>query len=315
MSDWIQNLPEVRGRILKDTPLAKITWLRVGGPADVLFMPADADDLAHFLKELPTDIPVLTIGIGSNLLVRDGGLRGVVIRLGPGFAKVATDGVQIRAGAAALDAMVAKRAAAAGIAGLEFYRGIPGTVGGALMMNAGAYGSETKDVLVEAVALDRQGKRHVFTNSQMGFTYRKNALSDGNGPDGLIFIEALYEGRAGDTGEITARMDEIMAKREASQPVKERTGGSTFKNPDPATTGGLGAWQLIDAVGGRGRVVGDAMFSELHCNFLINRGKASAADLETLGENVRSDVLREAGIDLHWEVKRVGEIKRAGEPG
>lgn len=302
MSDWIADLPEVRGKIVPNSELSKITWLRVGGPADILFMPADEEDLAQFLRELPEEIPVFPIGVGSNLLVRDGGIRGVVIRLGPGFAKVATDGLQVRAGAAALDAVVAKRAAAAGIAGLEFYRGIPGTIGGALMMNAGAYGSETKDVLVEAVALDRQGKRHVFTNEQMGFTYRKNAL-----PEGLIFVEALYEGTAGDPADITARMEEIMAKREASQPVKERTGGSTFKNPDPEQSGGRGSWQLIDEVGGRGFVHGDAMFSELHCNFLINRGEATASDLEGLGEMMRAKVREKFDVDLQWEIKRVGE--------
>lgn len=291
------DLPSIRGRYLFDTPLSKVTWFRVGGPARVMVMPADEADLAQFLKHLHPDIPVTVIGVGSNLLVRDGGLDGVVIRLGGPFAQVETDGTRVIAGAAALDASVAKKAGAAGIAGLEFYRGVPGTIGGALRMNAGAYGGETKDVLVEAVALDRQGNRHVFTNEQMGFSYRHSSV-----PEDLIFIEATYQGRPGDPDDIAAAMAEIMEKREQTQPIKERTGGSTFKNPD-----GHKSWQLIDSVGGRGRVVGDAQFSELHCNFLINRGEATAADLEELGESVRADVKNQHGIDLHWEIKRIGK--------
>jgi len=291
------DLPQVRGRYMFSTAMAKVTWFRVGGPAEVMFMPADEDDLADFLKNLDTDIPVMPIGVGSNLLVRDGGLKGVVIRLGGPFAKVETDGTRVTAGAAALDATVAKKAGASGITGLEFYRGVPGTIGGALRMNAGAYGGETKDVLVEAVALDRQGNRHVFSNAEMGFTYRNSTV-----PDDMIFIEATFEGRPGDPDEIAAAMDDIMAKREQTQPIKERTGGSTFKNPD-----GHKSWQLIDSVGGRGRAVGDAQFSELHCNFLINRGNATAADLEDLGESVRADVKARHGVDLHWEIKRIGE--------
>ncbi|MEM9421191.1 MAG: UDP-N-acetylmuramate dehydrogenase [Pseudomonadota bacterium] len=291
-----------RGKMMEDAPLSRYTWFRVGGPADRLFIPADAEDLAAFLRDLPSDEPVLVIGLGSNLLVRDGGIRGTVIRLGPGFGKVAVDGARIVAGAGALDAVVAKRAAAAGIAGLEFYRGIPGAIGGALRMNAGAYGTETKDVLVRADALDRQGNRHRFTREEMGYTYRHCAL-----PDDLIFIEAEFEGREDDPDAIAERMSAIMAKREATQPVKERTGGSTFKNPDTEQSGGRSSWQLIDEVGGRGRVVGDAQMSELHCNFMINRGAAKAADLESLGEGLRADVKAAFGVQLDWEIKRLGE--------
>ena len=295
------RLPEIRGKYIFEASLADVTWFRVGGPADVVFMPADREDLASFLRALPEDIPVYPIGVGSNLLVRDGGLRGVVLRLGALFARVEVNGLEVRTGAAALDATVAKRAAAAGVAGLEFYRGIPGSIGGALRMNAGAYGTETKDVLVEATALDRQGRVHTFSNAEMGFSYRKSSV-----PDEMIFIEAVYQGQAGESEEINQRMEEIMRKREESQPIRERTGGSTFKNPDPIQSGGRSSWQLIDSVGGRGRVVGDAQVSEQHCNFLINRGQASAADLENLGESVRGDVLRETGVELHWEIKRIG---------
>lgn len=292
----------VRGKLLDNAALGPFTWLRVGGPADRLFLPVDTEDLAAFLAELPEDEPLTVIGVGSNLLVRDGGLRGTVIRLGPGFGKISVDGTKVTAGAAALDANVAKKAAAAGIGGLEFYRGIPGTIGGALRMNAGSYGTETKDVLIEATALDRKGQIHKLSLEDMGFRYRHSSV-----PDDWIFTEAVFEGRPEDPETVTARMDQIMAKREASQPVKERTGGSTFKNPDPEESGGKSSWQLIDAVGGRGRVVGDAQMSELHCNFLINRGAATAADLEQLGEGLRADVAREFGVDLHWEIKRIGE--------
>lgn len=292
----------VRGRLLEGETLAPFTWLRVGGPADRLFIPADADDLAVFLKELPGDEPLTVIGVGSNLLVRDGGIRGTVIRLGPGFGKIETDGIRVTAGAAALDANVAKKAAAAGIAGLEFYRGIPGTIGGALRMNAGAYGSETKDVLIEAKAIDRQGTVHTISNADMGYSYRHCEV-----PEDWIFVSAVYEGQADAPEAVTARMNEIMEKREMTQPVKEKTGGSTFKNPDPEESGGKSSWQLIDAVGGRGRIVGDAQMSELHCNFMINRGDATAADLENLGEGLRRDVHDRFGVDLHWEIKRIGE--------
>ncbi|WOI52121.1 UDP-N-acetylmuramate dehydrogenase [Parvularcula sp. LCG005] len=292
----------VRGKLIEGTDLAPYTWFRVGGPADRLFIPADQDDLAAFLADLPEDEPVMVIGVGSNLLVRDGGIRGTVIRLGPAFGKIDVVGTHITAGAGALDAMVAKRAAAAGIAGLEFYRGIPGTIGGALRMNAGAYGRETKDVLVHAVAIDRRGERHVFPAIDIGYAYRHCPL-----PEDLIFVEAVFEGTPDTPTDVTARMDDIMAKREASQPVRERTGGSTFKNPDPAQSDGRSSWQLIDSVGGRGRVVGDAQMSELHCNFMINRGQATARDLEGLGEGIRADVKAATGVELEWEIKRIGE--------
>ena len=296
------DLPSVRGGYMEDAMLADLTWLRVGGPADVLFMPADAEDLGDFLRETPHDIPVSVLGVGSNTLVRDGGVRGVVIRLGAPFAEVSVNGTRVRAGAAALDANVAKRAAKAGVAGLEFLRGVPGTIGGALRMNAGAYGGEVKDIAVEAVGHDRAGTRHVYSNAQMGFSYRRSSV-----PADIIFTEATFEGRVGAPVEIEARMREIMASREASQPIREKTSGSTFKNPDAEVSAGRSAWQVVDAVGGRGRTVGDAQFSDLHCNFLINRGAATAADLEALVESVRDDARAQLGVELEWEVKRVGE--------
>ena len=296
------DLPSVRGRYVENADMSAITWFRVGGPADVLYTPADEDDLAAFLSACPDDIAVYPVGVGSNLLVRDGGVRGVVVRLGAAFGKVAVEGVTVRAGAACLDAVVARQAAKAGVAGLEFYRGVPGTIGGALRMNAGAYGAETKDVLKQAVAYDRRGRRHVLSRDDMGFSYRAAAA-----PDDLIFVEALFEGRAGDPAAIEARMSDIMKAREETQPIRERTGGSTFANPDPALSGGLKSWQLIDAVGGRGRVVGDAQVSDLHCNFMINRGAATAGDLEDLIESLRADVKAQKGVDLRWEIKRIGE--------
>jgi UDP-N-acetylmuramate dehydrogenase len=263
-----------------------------------LFRPVDADDLATVLAGTPNDVPITVIGVGSNLLVRDGGVAGVVIRLGRGFMNIeAVEGHCVRAGAAALDVAVARAAQEAGIAGLEFYRGIPGSVGGALRMNGGAYLRETKDVLIEAVALDRAGKRHVLSNADMHYTYRHCGA-----PDDLIFVEATFQGEAGNKTEILARMDEITAKREASQPIRTRTGGSTFKNPE-----GHKSWQLIDAAGGRGLRRGGAQVSDLHCNFLINTGNATAADLEDLGEDVRARVRTQSGISLEWEIKRIGE--------
>ena len=296
-SDLIDRLPKVRGKLIPNQLMAALTWFRVGGPADVVFIPEDEDDLAAFLKATPDDVPVMAVGVGSNLLVRDGGIPGVVIRLGKGFAKItAEDGNRMRAGAAALDVAVAKAAAEAGVAGLEFYVGIPGSIGGALRMNAGSYGTETKDVLVEARALDRQGNVHVIRVAEMGYTYRHSTA-----PDDLIFVEALYQGQPGEPETIRTRMNEITSSREATQPIREKTGGSTFKNPE-----GAKSWQLIDAAGGRGLIHGDAQISELHCNFLINRGNATAADLETLGEDIRAKVKAQSGIDLHWEIKRIG---------
>ena len=296
------DLPPVRGRYVERADMSAITWFRVGGPADVLFAPEDQDDLADFLRKTAKEIPVYPVGVGSNLLVRDGGVRGVVVRLGAPFAKVLIEGMRVRAGAAALDAQVARAAARAGVAGLEFYRGVPGTIGGALAMNAGAYEQETKDALVEAIAYDRGGERHVLKTADMKFAYRYCGAGEG-----LIFTEATFEGRADDPATIEARMKSIMERREKSQPIREKTGGSTFANPDPALSGGRKAWRLIDEVGGRGRVVGDAQCSEQHCNFMINRGKATAADIETLVESLRKDVVKQTGVELRWEIRRIGE--------
>lgn len=294
----LDRLPEVRGSLRGDVPLAPYTWLRVGGAAEALFMPKDEADLAHFLSSTPDDIPVQVLGVASNTLVRDGGVKGVVVRLGPAFGKVETEGLRLTAGAAILDKSVAKAAAAAGIAGLEFYAGVPGTIGGALRMNAGCYGAETKDILVSVVALDRTGRRQIMTLDDMQYSYRHS----GAAPD-LIFTQAVFEGTADDSAAIQSRMDEITAKREASQPIKEKTGGSTFKNPE----GPRGAWKVIDAAGCRGLRVGGAMMSEQHCNFMINADGATAADLEELGETVRARVLESEGIELEWEVRRIGE--------
>jgi UDP-N-acetylmuramate dehydrogenase len=291
------RIPHLRGRLLANEPLAPLTWFRVGGPAQALFMPEDEADLAYFLANLASDVPVTVIGLGSNLIVRDGGVAGVVIRLGRGFNQVTVeDGHRVRAGSANPDVRVARAAQEAGIAGLSFMRGIPGAIGGALRMNGGAYGRETKDVLIEARAVDRQGGIHVLSNADMHYTYRHCGA-----PEDFIFTSALFQGDPGDPATIAAEMDAITEAREASQPVKSRTGGSTFKNPP-----GQKAWQLIDAAGCRGLVVGDAQVSELHCNFLINRGNATAADIETLGETVRRRVKETSGVMLEWEIKRIG---------
>jgi UDP-N-acetylmuramate dehydrogenase len=296
---WRERLPSVRGKVVRDVELAPYTWLRVGGPADVLFLPHDEADLAHFLRELDPAVPVTPLGVSSNVMVRDGGVEGVVVRLGRFFARIEPRGdARIFAGAGALDAHLAREAAEAGIAGLEFYRGVPGTVGGALAMNAGCYEAETKDVLVEAQAVTREGEQVVLTNAEMGFSYRKAAAAAAGD---LIFTGALFEGRLDDPAAIMARMDGITAKREATQPIREKTGGSTFKNPP-----GDSAWRLIDAAGWRGKPMGQAMFSPLHANFLINTGDATAADLEDLGEAVRADVKAQYGVELEWEIKRVG---------
>jgi len=299
----LDRLPDVRGKLIENASLADITWLRVGGPAQILFLPADAADLARFLAETPRDIEVRVLGAGSNTLVRDGGLPGVTVKLTPAFGKVeALENNRIRAGAAALDKMVAKAAAKAGIAGLEFYVGVPGAIGGALRMNAGCYGTETKDVLVEAIALDRTGRRIIAPVAELGYAYRHS-----DAPEDWIFIEAVFEGEADDPAAVTERMNAITERREASQPIREKTSGSTFKNPDPETSGGRSAWQLVDAAGWRGKPLGGARFSEQHCNFLINDGTATASDLETLGETVRAEVKDKFGVELHWEVKRIGE--------
>jgi UDP-N-acetylmuramate dehydrogenase len=291
------RMPQLRGRLIANQPLADLTWFRVGGPAQVLFTPEDESDLAYFLQNLPAEIPVTVVGLGSNLIVRDGGVPGVVVRLGRGFGEIKVEeGARIRVGTAVPDVKVARAAQEAGIAGLSFLRGIPGGIGGALRMNGGAYGRETKDALIEARGVDRQGNIHVLANADMHYTYRHCGVSDD-----IIFTQALFRGEPGDRAAIAAEMGKITEAREATQPIKSRTGGSTFKNPP-----GQKAWQLIDAAGCRGLAVGDAQVSELHCNFLINRGSATAHDIETLGETVRRRVKENSGVTLDWEIKRIG---------
>lgn len=292
----VERLPRVRGRYSEGASLARITWFGVGGPAEVMFRPADVDDLAHFLAEKPDDVPIFVLGVGSNLLVRDGGVPGVVIRLGQGFVDIQVDGADVRAGAGTLDANVAITAGEAGVEGLEFLSGIPGTIGGALRMNAGAYGTEMKDVLVRAEALDGRGRRVSATAADMGMTYRHS-----DAPQDWIFTAAVLKGRAGVREAIAKRMAEIATAREATQPIRARTGGSTFKNPP-----GRRAWELIEEAGCRGLTRGGAAVSEKHCNFLINTGTASAADLEALGEDVRRRVRAACGVDLEWEIMRIG---------
>ena len=296
-ADLKSAMPELRGRVLANEPLGPLTWFRVGGPAQVLFTPVDEDDLAYFLAHLPADIPVYVIGVGSNLIVRDGGVEGVVIRLSPrGFGSVMAEGDTVRAGTAALDKRVAEAAAAANIGGLEFYFGIPGSIGGALRMNAGANGGETKDVLVEARGVARSGDKVTFSNAEMKFVYRSHGVDPS-----IIFTSALYRGVITDPETIRARMNDVQQHRETAQPIREKTGGSTFKNPS-----GHSSWKLIDAAGMRGFRVGGAQVSEMHCNFLINTGDATASDIETLGETVRERVKAQSGIELHWEIKRIG---------
>jgi len=290
-------MPQLRGRLLANESLAPLTWFRVGGPAQVLFTPADEDDLAYFLKHLPNEIPVYVVGVGSNLIVRDGGIPGVVIRLAPrAFGETSAEGDTVTAGAAALDKRAAETAAAANIGGMEFLFGIPGTIGGALRMNAGANGRETRDVLIEAVGIGRDGARSVFSNADMKFVYR------GSGVDpSIIFTSAKFRGAVASPEAIRARMNEVQTHRETAQPIREKTGGSTFQNPP-----GHSAWKLIDAAGCRGLTVGGAQVSEMHCNFLINTGNATGHDIETLGETVRARVKANSGIELHWEIKRIG---------
>jgi UDP-N-acetylmuramate dehydrogenase len=291
------DLPPVRGKLLREEPLGPFTWFRVGGAADVLFLPADHEDLSDFLRALPASVPVTVLGVGSNVIVRDGGVTGVVIRLaGRAFAGVEAEGSSLIAGSAALDATVARAAAKAGIGGLEFYAGIPGTIGGALTMNAGCYGAETKDVLISAWGYDRAGERRVLARQDFGYSYRHSEA-----PADIIWVEATFQGRPDDPAAIHARIDEITARREQTQPIREKTGGSTFKNPP-----GRSSWKLVDEAGWRGKLYGGAMFSPLHSNFMINTGDATAADLEGLGEAVRADVKAKAGIDLQWEIRRIG---------
>jgi len=296
---WQNHLPTVRGKLLRDEPLGPFTWFRVGGNADVLFLPADPDDLSEFLSQLPLDIPVCVLGVGSNVIVRDGGIEGVVIRLaGKAFAEIIVDEDQVIADAGALDSAVAKAAAKAGLAGLEFYAGIPGTIGGALTMNAGCYGRETKDVLASAWGFDRAGEVVAYSLEDFGYTYRHSEV-----PADIIWMQAVFHGVADDPAAITARMEEITARREASQPIREKTGGSTFKNPE-----GQSSWKLVDAAGWRGKPFGGAMVSDQHANFIINTGDATASDIEGLGEAVRADVLAKTGIQLDWEIKRIGRV-------
>ena len=297
--DLKARMPELRGRLLANQPLGEFTWFRVGGPAQAFFMPDDENDLAYFLRNLPTEIPVTVIGAGSNLIVRDGGVTGAVIRLGRGFNEVKVEEEhRITVGTAMLDVMVARAAQPAGVAGLAFLSGIPGTIGGALRMNGGAYGGETKDVLIESRGVDRQGNLRKFTNGEMGFSYRHCSV-----PDDVIFTTAVLQGRAGQPDDIAAEMATIKKKRESSQP-RNRTGGSTFKNPP-----GHSAWKLVDDAGCRGLTIGGAQVSELHSNFLINLGGATAADIENLGETVREKVKAHSGVEMEWEIKRVG-VKR-----
>lgn len=320
------DLPPVRGRYTERAPLGASGWFKCGGTAEILFKPADLDDLRDFLIQTApvnapdTSSPVCYAGAGrvaalhvfgalSNTIIRDGGVPGVVIRLGREFAGIDTDGDLVHVGALALDANVAQVAAEAGIGGLEFFSGIPGTIGGALRMNAGCYGSETKDVLVEATAIDRHGKLHTLTPDQMDMTYRHVGV-----PDDFIFIGATFKGKKDNAQNVLSRIAEIKQKREDSQPIREKTGGSTFANPDAADVARAGlpdgtkVWQIIDAVGGRGLQIGGAQMSEKHCNFMINTGAATAADLEALGEEIRKRVGERFGISLRWEIKRIGEV-------
>lgn len=297
LQPWIA---EVRGRLVANQPLSEITWFRVGGPAQLFFQPADEQDLSFFLKNLPKEIKVTVIGLGSNLLIRDGGLDGVVVRLSAkGFGAVEVlDNQRLRVGTALPDVKVATAAAEAGIDGLSFYRGIPGGIGGALYMNAGCYGTETRQRMVELRAVTRDGEIVTLTNADMGYHYRKS-----NGPRGAVFTSAVYEGFPGKPEEILSRMREITEKRESSQPTKARTGGSTFKNPE-----GHSSWKLIDEAGCRGLIYGGAQMSELHANFLLNINDATAFDIESLGETVRNRVRARHGIDLKWEIRRMGHF-------
>ncbi|MBV9910236.1 MAG: UDP-N-acetylmuramate dehydrogenase [Hyphomicrobiales bacterium] len=296
--------PKLRGRLAAAAAIAEATWFRVGGPAEALFSPADEDDLAYLLSALPRGILITTIGLGSNLIVRDGGLPGLVIRLGGrAFGSVEIlEGFRVAVGAATPDQYVAKAAATAGLDGLAFLRGVPGSIGGALVMNAGAHGGEIKDVLIEARGLDRTGAKRVFSNAELGFSYRHSLA-----PDDVVFTGATFQGRPGEPKAIEAEMERITRAREASQPIREKTGGSTFKNPP-----GLKAWELIDKAGCRGLRLGGAQVSTMHCNFLINLGSATAADLEALGEEVRRRVLETSGVALEWEIKRIGVSLEGG---
>ena len=305
-ASWIDEAG-LKGRVTYDAPLSDLTWFRVGGPADVLFRPENEDDLVALLAACPMEVPVTVIGVGSNLLVRDGGIEGAVIKLGRSFAKVVIEGTEVHAGAVASDVNVALACRDAGLAGLEFLRGIPGTIGGAVRMNAGAYGREISDVLVTARAIDRAGNGHDVQASDLKLTYRHNEA-----PADWIFTSAVLRGVLGDKAAIAAAMQEISSAREETQPIKTRTGGSTFKNPTDARANGRKAWQLIDEAGCRGLTRGGAQVSPLHCNFLINTGDATAADLEGLGEEVRRRVEAKTGVVLEWEIRIIGRHARDG---
>lgn len=296
MTHLIERLPTVRGEYRADASTAQLTWFRVGGPAEVLYRPADEDDLIDFMTGRPGDVPVTVLGVGSNVLIRDGGVPGVVIRLGKSFAAARAEGELVTAGAGALDVTVAATAQRAGLTGLEFLSGIPGTVGGALRMNAGAYGSETRDVLVSARAIDGLGHARTLTVAEMGLSYRHCSV-----PEDWIFTSAVFRARPGDPATIAQSMADIRDAREDTQPRRVRTGGSTFANPD-----GHKAWKLIDAAGCRGLRIGGAQVSEKHCNFLLNVGDATAADIEALGEEVRRRVQETSGVELRWEIRRIG---------
>ncbi|NVK60984.1 MAG: UDP-N-acetylmuramate dehydrogenase [Rhodobacteraceae bacterium] len=305
MSD---TLPEVRGRLVPDRALSDLTWLRVGGPADLFFQPADIADLQAFLAALPPGRAVFPMGVGSNLIVRDGGIRAVVIRLGRGFNGISVEGTRVTAGAAALDAHVAKRAAAAGV-DLTFLRTIPGSIGGAVRMNAGCYGTYVADRLVEVRVVTRDGRLETLSPGELRLAYRQSEL-----PEGWVIVEAVFEGPAGDAAELEARMSAQLARRDETQPTKDRTAGSTFRNPAGFSSTGreddsheLKAWKVIDEAGLRGATLGGAQMSPKHSNFLVNTGEATAADLEGLGEDVRKKVFQHSGIELHWEIMRVGE--------
>lgn len=302
MSDLISRMPEVRGKLLADAELKPYTWFRVGGPADVLFLPVDADDLVAFLKASPADVPVTVLGAASNVIVRDGGIEGVVIKLTPAFGKIRINQSQVIAGAAALDARVSMEAARFGLGGLEFFSGVPGTIGGALRMNAGCYERETGDVLIEATALTRKGDWVTLSNRDFGYSYRHSEA-----PDDLIFIEAVFQGKPDKPEAVKERIAALKARRQEAQPIREKTGGSTFANPDPpGTPDQRKSWKLIDAAGMRGATRGGAQVSEKHCNFLINISDATAADIEGLGEEVRAKVREMSGVELRWEIKRIG---------
>ncbi|WP_144097860.1 UDP-N-acetylmuramate dehydrogenase [Croceicoccus sediminis] len=301
------TVPAPRGDLTADAPLAKLIWFKTGGPAELLFEPEDADDLAAFLAALPADVPVMGLGLGSNMIVRDGGVPGVVIRLGkPFFDTEVLDDFTVRFGGGTPGVLASSTARDAGIAGMEFLKSIPGTVGGFVRMNGGAYGREVKDILTECDVILRDGTRKTFALSDMGYTYRHSDL-----PDGAIVVSATMKGEPGDPDAIQAEMDRISEAREASQPLRTKTGGSTFKNPD-----GTSAWKLVDDAGCRGLIIGDAQVSEKHTNFLINRGEASAADIEMLGEEVRRRVKDKSGVTLEWEIRRVGKFGATKvEPG